>query len=282
MPLGFYSTIFGDRPIEEVAHRAAEEGFNALEIDVVRHVSDPARARTALAAVRGAGLDVCALTFFGNLLDGDHAVRERTCATARGVVDAAAENGVPLVVLFPGHDDTASEDDNYRQLADYIGPLADHAAHGKVKIIFENWPGPRNDYVATTPAGWARLFELVPAPNLGLNFDPSHLVWQGIDPEEALRAVAGRVVLAHAKDTEIVAGRLQQTGYFGRGWWTYRLPGHGRLDWRAWLALLREVGYDGVVSVEHEDAEWGFPGGPVERRWEGLREALRVLRASEA
>src|SRR5919202_1684059 len=108
---------------------------------------------------------------------------------------------------------------------------------------------------------------MVPVPNLGLNFDPSHLIWQGIDYEQALRAVADRVFLAHAKDTEIFAERLQQVGYFGRGWWTYRLPGHGRIDWRRWLALLDEVGFDGVVSIEHEDRDWGSPAGPPAQRY---------------
>jgi sugar phosphate isomerase/epimerase len=112
---------------------------------------------------------------------------------------------------------------------------------------------------------------------MGLNLDPSHLVWQGIEHEAALRAVAGRVFLAHAKDTEIFPEKQQQTGYFGKGWWAYRLPGHGRIDWRRWLAALREVGFDGVVSIEHEDAAYGAMRGPLERRQAGLLEAQRVL-----
>jgi sugar phosphate isomerase/epimerase len=104
--------------------------------------------------------------------------------------------------------------------------------------------------------------------------------WQRIDHEQALRAVAGRVFLAHAKDREIFTERLQQVGYFGRGWWTYRLPGHERIDWRRWPALLGEVGFDGVVSIEHEDRDRGSPGSPLARRQEGLREAQRVLRAA--
>src|SRR5919206_59608 len=185
----------------------------------------------------------------------------------------AADVGFSALEVDVGRHVGAGEDDNYRQLAEYYAPLAEHAARGNVKIAIENWPGPRINYLATTPVGWARLFEMVPAPNLGLNVDPSHLIWQGIDHEQALRAVADRVFLAHAKDTEIFAERLQQVGYFGRGWWTYRLPGHGRIDWRHWLALLAEVSFDGVVSIEHEDRDWGSPDGSPERRREGLREA---------
>jgi sugar phosphate isomerase/epimerase len=283
MQIGFFTAIMGDRPIEEVARWAAGAGFAHLELDVARHGGGGAAGiREAVRAVRGAGLEVSMLTCFGNLLDADRAARERIRATVRDAVDIAAELGVGLVCTFPGRDEEASEDDNYRQLADYYAPLVEHAATGTVKVVLENWPGPRVNYLATTPAGWARLFSLVPAANLGLNLDPSHLVWQGIDHEQALRAVAGRVFLAHAKDTEIFPDRLQQTGYFGSGWWAYRLPGRGRIDWRRWLALLREVGFDGAVSIEHEDSDYGAMSGPLERRQAGLLEAQRVLHVALA
>jgi sugar phosphate isomerase/epimerase len=148
-----------------------------------------------------------------------------------------------------------------------------------VRIAIENWPGPRRDFVATTPEGWERLFALVPAPNLGLNFDPSHLVWQGIDHEPALAGMAEQVFLVHAKDAEVFAERVQRVGYFGSDWWTYRLPGRGRMDWDRWLGLLREVGFEGFVSIEHEDRDWGHGSeGNLERRKQGLVEGLGVLR----
>jgi sugar phosphate isomerase/epimerase len=278
MDIGFFTAIMGDQSIEAVAEWAAGAGFANLELDMANHGGDAAGARKSVAVTRSRGLEVSTLTCFGNLLDADQAARERVRAAVRAAVEVAAETGVGLVCTFPGRDDGASEDDNYRQLADYYGPLAEQAAQGNVKIIMENWPGPRVNYLATTPAGWAKLFELVPAPNLGLNFDPSHLVWQGIDHEAALRPVAGRVFLAHAKDTEIFPDKLQRTGYFGKGWWTYRLPGRGGIDWGRWLGLLREVGFDGAVSIEHEDGDYGAMRGPLERRQAGLVEAQRVLR----
>lgn len=280
MQIGFFTAALTDLPIEEVAHFAAGAGFATLEIDMARHIGDPSRAPAVVETVRREGIGVCALACGPSLLNVDQAAQERMRALVRATVDVALETGVGIVVTFPGRNEALSEDDNYRELAGYYAPLAEYAAQGNVKVVMENYPGPRVDWLATTPAGWARLFGLVPAPNLGLNFDPSHLVWQGIDPEQAVRAVAGRVFLTHAKDTEILADRLQQVGYFGDGWWTYRLPGHGRIAWRRWLALLREVGYDGVVSIEHEDGDWGSPNGPSERRQEGLREALRVVRAA--
>jgi sugar phosphate isomerase/epimerase len=281
MKIGFYTAILSDLPIETVARWAATAGFTSLEIDVNGHVGDPACTPGVVETVRRQGLGVCALTYFGNLLASDSIQRGQIRSAVQATVDAAIASRVDLVVIFAGRDDTVSEDDNYRQLAEYLGPLAEHALRGQVRLAIENWPGPHKNYIATTPAGWARLFTLVPAPNLGLNFDPSHLIWQGIDYESALRAVADRVFLTHAKDTEICPERLQQVGYFGAGWWIYRLPGHGRIDWRRWLALLREVGFSGVLSVEHEDPAWGaVVGGTVSQRQEGLLEALRILRSA--
>jgi sugar phosphate isomerase/epimerase len=250
---------------------------------VESHVGDPAQAGAVIETVRGEGIDVCALTWFGNLLDSDPARRSAAHETVRATVDAAAASGAGLVVVFPGRDDTAGEDANYKQLADFFNPLSERARQGNVRIAIENWPGPDKNYVATTPEGWSRLFALAPHPNLVLNFDPSHLVWQGIDPEQALREISDRVFLAHAKDTEIFRDRLQQTGYFGSGWWTYRLPGYGSIDWTRWLALLGELEFNGVVSIEHEDPDWGATrDGSLSRRQDGLREGLRVLQAAAA
>jgi sugar phosphate isomerase/epimerase len=282
MQFGFFTEILADRPIAEIARFAVAAGFTTLEIDVVGHIGDLSRAPAVVEKVRREGSDVCALTCGATttLLSADRAAQDLARTRARDAVDAALATGVEVVVTFPGRDDTLSEDDNYRALADCYADLAERAARGNVKVVLENWPGTHVNYLATTPAGWQRLFELVPAPHLGLNFDPSHLIWQGIDPEQALRPVADRVFLTHAKDTEIFAVQLQQVGFYGRDWWTYRLPGHGRLDWSRWLALLRGAGFDGVVSVEHEDPTWGYPGGPFDRRQEGLREGLRILKAA--
>ncbi|CAA9539943.1 MAG: Inosose isomerase [uncultured Thermomicrobiales bacterium] len=281
MRTGFYTAALPGSPIAEVARWAADAEFDALEVDIARHAGGPAGIATAVDAVRGQGLDVCALTLFGFLLDGDADARERTRSGVAAAVEAAAASGVELVVTFAGRDQSLTEDENYRELAGFLAPLADRAAQGGVRIAIENWPGPRKDFIATTPQGWARLFELVPAPNVGLNFDPSHLVWQGIDHEQPLADVANRIFLAHAKDTEVFAERLQQVGYFGAGWWTYRLPGHGTIDWSRWLDRLRAAGFGGVVSIEHEDRDWGFgASGSDERRRQGLREGLRALRTA--
>jgi sugar phosphate isomerase/epimerase len=126
---------------------------------------------------------------------------------------------------------------------------------------------------AYTPAVWEQMFELVDSPVLGLEFDPSHLVWQGIDWEQALKRCAKRVHHAHAKDTEIHRDRLERDGFFSTGWWRYRLPGYGCIDWHRFTSMLKEEGFEGALSVEHEDPV--FTG----ERWnEGLEKAHDYLR----
>jgi sugar phosphate isomerase/epimerase len=281
MRTGFFTRVLDNEPLDDVAKWAAEAGFDALEVDMTYHVDGASGISAALETVRSHGIDVCALTYFGFLLDSDPAAMDQTRDSVTAIVETLATSGGGLVVTFSGRDTRRSDDDNYTDLAEFLTPLAARAEEGGVRIALENWPGPQQDFVATTPNGWSRLFEAVSAPNVGLNFDPSHLVWQGIDHERAFRAVAERVFLAHAKDTQIDADVLQQVGYFGTGWWAYRLPGHGDIDWTRWLNLLDDTGFDGVVSIEHEDADWGFShGGSSERRKEGLVEGLRSLRAS--
>jgi sugar phosphate isomerase/epimerase len=113
----------------------------------------------------------------------------------------------------------------------------------------------------------------VPSTAVGLEYDPSHLYWQGIDYLAAIHRFADRLVFAHAKDTEVMQDRLGQAGIYGSGWWRYRLPGLGELDWEAIAGALAEVGYRNGIVIEHEDPV--FSG---ERFEEGLAIGLKYLR----
>jgi sugar phosphate isomerase/epimerase len=275
LKLGFYTACLPDCPIEQVATFATETGFETLEIDVAAHLPDLAAGAQVVAAVRREGVDVCAITRFGALLDQDAAAQRAARDGIELALRVAAEAGVPVVAAFAGNNADLSDEANYDELARYLQPVVKRADNDGVRLVFENWPGPGNSWRATTPGGWRRLFAAVPAPNLGLNLDPSHLVWQGIDHETALREFAPRVFLSHAKDTEIFPDRLQANGYFSSDWWTYRLPGRGTIDWGSWLALLREIGFTGGLTIEHEDSDYDTA---LAQRQEGLRLGLRALR----
>jgi sugar phosphate isomerase/epimerase len=281
MKFAFYSAALGDLPLAEVAEWGRQAGFDGLEIDIGRHVNDPTRTTNAVEIVRGAGLEVCGLTVFGNLLDQHDNERNRLRDLVRRVLAEASKAGVPALVVFPGRNETISEDENYHDFAAFLKALAAGGSIG-TKILIENWPGRYKNFIATTPHGWRKLFSIVKSPDIGLEFDPSHLLWQGIDPSQAAGEFRKRIFLLHAKDSKLFRDRIQDVGYCG-SWWEYRLPGRGEIDWRQFLGLLSgDTGYTGFISIEHEDTQFGWPNGPVELRKEGLLKGLATLRGSLA
>jgi sugar phosphate isomerase/epimerase len=276
MKIAFYTSTFNDRPVEETLDFARDAGFDAIEIDIGSHIKTPDQVDSVMRSADERGLAVAAVTLFGNQLDPDAEKRASLRAGTRDFAQALAASGAPILVLFPGRDPTVSEDANYQDFADHAAGLLAHAP--RLAIAIENWPGPANDYIATTPGGWRRLFDLVPDARFGVEFDPSHLIRVGVDVSPAYDELKGRVKIIHAKDASIDAARLQEVGYHGAGWWRYRLPGRGALDWRKFLAHAKASGFDGVVSVEHEDADFGWPRLDLALRKQGEEEAMRYLR----
>jgi sugar phosphate isomerase/epimerase len=276
MKIGFYTSTFNDRPAEEVFDFAAKEGFEAIEIDVGGHVKTPDRVASVVEAARQRGLYVSSVTFFGNQLDPDPAARKTCRERTRAFAEAVNAAGVPIFVMFPGQDRTTQEDDNYKSFADYALSLLEGT--GNLSLAFENWPGMDDDFLATTPAGWAKLFALAKDKRIGLEFDPSHLIRLGIDPFAALEGVKDRIKILHGKDTSIDKAALQQVGYHGAGWWRYVLPGRGLLDWPKFIAAARGYGFEDVISIEHEDSDFGWPGKDLDARYEGERQGLAYLR----
>ena len=189
------------------------------------------------------------------------------------MIDAAARLGVPTVGTFVGRDRTRSIEDNWTAFDEVWPPLVAHAAERGVKIAIENcpmifsadeWPGGNN--LAFSPAIWREMFRRIPDDGFGLNLDPSHLVWQFIDCERAIYEFGDRIFHAHGKDVEVRPDGLYDWGTMsaGVGWQVPRLCGLGQVDWPRFFAALYAVGYDGVVSIEHED-----------RRFEGTPELVR-------
>ncbi len=128
------------------------------------------------------------------------------------------------------------------------------------------------------PAGWKQLFSLIPDPRFGVEFDPSHLIRLGIDPFAALEGVRDRVKILHGKDTSIDTARLQAVGYPARDGGAIDCPGDGLLDWPRFLRQAQDFGFDGTISIEHEDSDFGWPGKDLEARKNGERRALKFLR----
>ncbi len=150
-----------------------------------------------------------------------------------------------------------------------------------VSMGWENYPTAIN--FATVPAAWDQVFSLVSDHHLGMEFDPSHLVRQYIDPYRAVWDIRDRLLAIHLKDTEITQPVLQQVGILGEGWWRYRIPGQGLMDWPRFLTVLLQVGFNGGAAVEHEDRFWDAPARDNDEefpqaRKDGFILAYRFLR----
>ncbi|MBX5200359.1 sugar phosphate isomerase/epimerase [Rhizobium sp. NZLR1] len=278
MKIGFYTSTFNDRPLEEVVDFAALAGFDAIEIDVGGHIKTPDRVEAAVALARSRGLFVSSITYFGNQLDADRDKRRELRAKTADFAKAIGEAGVPIFVIFPGRDDSASEDANYDDFAEFAIRLIGETQSVGLNFAIENWPGPKDSFIGTTPRGWQELFRRIPDPRFGLEFDPSHLIRIGVDPYQAMEAVKDRIAILHAKDTAIDKDVLEAVGYHGKGWWQYKLPGLGLIDWPRFLRQARGAGFDGTLSIEHEDAAYGWPGKDLSARKEGERLGLDYLR----
>ncbi|MGB2754152.1 MAG: sugar phosphate isomerase/epimerase, partial [Phycisphaerae bacterium] len=189
---------------------------------------------------------------------------------------------VCLAVGRPGAPGSAGLGDSIAQFARRVKPLAEQAEASGVRLAVENDPMcgllvedmPGN--AAFSPELWEKLFTHLRSDAVGLALDPSHLVWLGVDPIAAATDYAEKIFHFQAKDTEVFDARrqdcscLRPTG----GWWRYRLPGLGEIDWRRMLDRLQEVGYGGAVAVEHADPVWQ---GSAERVKAGLVLARRHL-----
>ncbi len=297
MKLGFVSAIFPDLPLEEVLAFAAAEGFACVEpmcwppgkadrryagvthIDVTNFAPADADRVRALCAKHGVALS--GLGYYPNPLDADPAHRALVVGHLHNVIRAAALLGLGVVNTFIGRDHTKSVSANVTAVKEVWEPLVSAARASNVKIGIEHcpmlfsedeWPGGKN--VAVSPAVWRELFATFPCGTLGLNLDPSHLVWQFIDAPRAIREFAKHIHHVHAKDERIDRERLYEVGELGLGWHVPKLPGLGDVEWGPFFSALTSAGYTGPVCVEVEDRAYE---GSLEDRKRALRQSRRFL-----
>ncbi|HZD55124.1 MAG TPA: sugar phosphate isomerase/epimerase [Anaerolineales bacterium] len=300
MKLGFFSVALPARTLEEVARWGAESNFQAIEIPCwplekatrryagVTHIDvnqlDKAQAREIHKMLDVYGLSISALGYYPNPLDPDPDHRETVIAHLKKVIEAAALLEVPVVGTFIGKDKNKTVPQNLEDYAKIWPPIVKFARDRSIKIAIENcpmifsydeWPGGNN--LATTPAIWREMWEIIPDDNFGLNLDPSHLILQMIDYERVVREFAGKIFHVHAKDLHIDREGLYNNGVLslGMGWQRPRLPGLGDVNWGKFLASLTGVGYDYVVSIEHEDRAFEGNEELVKRGFYIARDVLR-------
>ena len=278
MKLGFASAIFPDLSLQQVVEFASSSGFSCVElmcwpkgeaerryagvthIDVVELTSDQAKQINELVSANR--IDISGLGYYPNPLTPDSREAAIYVNHIRQVILAAELLGVEIVNTFIGRDWTRSIEENWPQFKETWQPLIKFAEDHNVSIAIENcpmlftkdeWPGGKN--LAYAPAIWRRMFEEIPSPNFGLNFDPSHLVWLQIDYLKPLCEFSDKIFHLHAKDVRVDRHRLDEVGILGYPleYHTPKLPGLGDVNWGQFFSVLSDVGYQGAVCIEVED-----------------------------
>jgi len=300
MQLGILTAPFADTSLMDVAGWASETGFEALEVACWPRSTGPTRryagtshidvqtlsaseGKEIVAALAAKNLSISALGYYPNPLHPDAAHREAVIAHLKTVIVAAGRMGVGLVNTFCGGDASKTVDANWDHALTVWPDIIAHARDNGVRLAFENcpmifshdeWPGGHN--IAYSPQIWRRILETWNG-EVGMNFDPSHLVWQMIDQARFIREFGPHMFHAHAKDLMIDRDGLYERGILssGIGWQVPRMPGLGEVDWSVIFSGLYRAGYDGPIIIEHEDRRFEGSDDRVKRGFLLARDVLR-------
>ena len=300
MKLGFVSAILPELSLEEVFRAASSYDFDCVELMCwpagkaerryagVTHVDvqgfDAGRASEVNALAAEHEITISGLGYYPNPLAPDVDEANQYVEHIKHVIVAAGLLGVRQMNTFIGRDWTRSVEDNWSRFTETWPPLIQFAADRGVRIGIENcpmlftadeWPGGKN--LAVSPKIWCRMFDEIPSEFFGLNYDPSHMVWQQMDYLAPLRDFAERIYHVHAKDVRVDQYRLDQVGILAHPleYHTPKLPGFGEVDWGRFFSVLTDTGYNGPVCVEVEDRAYE---GSLEGRRASLKQSSMYLR----
>ena len=300
MLLGFASAILPELNLEEVLKFAGETGYDCVEIMCwpkgkaerryagVTHIEvsafGEAEAKAVHALCEKYGVSISALGYYPNPLVGDQSEGAVYIEHIKKVIDAAALLGIGQMNTFIGRDHTKSVEDNWPRFLEVWKDIIAHAEAKQVRIGIENcpmiftndeWPGGKN--LGTSPAIWKRMWEDIPSDHFGLNYDPSHMIWQHMDYLSPMRKYAHKLFHIHAKDVRIDRHLLDEHGIMAppNKWHTPKLPGMGEIDWGKFFSVLTSAGYDGPVCVEVEDRAYE---GSLEKQKLSLVQSHTYLR----
>ncbi len=275
---GLLTTIFGGMTFEEVVEFAAENGLECLEVACwpdagakrryagVSHIDAASlteqKAQEITALCREKGVSISSLAYYPNMLDPDPEKREAYTAHLHTLIDASAMLGVNMVTTFIGRVSNETFAKNLETAREVWPPILRHAEEKGVRIAIENcpmwftddeWPGGQN--IMTTPANWRKVFEALQSPNLGINYDPSHFVWQQIDYIRPLYEFKDRIFHVHFKDIKLYPDRLKDVGIMANPleYMCPKIPGFGEINWGKFVSALTDTGFDGCGVIELED-----------------------------
>ncbi|HEV3166236.1 MAG TPA: sugar phosphate isomerase/epimerase family protein [Isosphaeraceae bacterium] len=299
MQLGFVSAILAELDLEGVLKTASELGFSCVELMCwppgkgerryagVTHIDatsfGAADAKNVQNLLTKSKLSISGLGYYPNALSADPTESRVAIEHIRKVIDAAKALGVGVVNTFAGRNPALSVEASWPRFLEVWRPLIDLAEQQGVRLAFEHcpmlftadeWPGGKN--LPASPALWRRMFADMPNANFGINFDPSHFIWQMMDYVAPLYEFRSRIFHVHAKDARIDRQALNDHGVlaYPKLWHTPKIPGMGDVRWGALFGALSDIGYEGPVVIEVEDRAFE---GSLERRRESLQISRRYL-----
>lgn len=278
LDLGFVSAILAEKSFEEVVDFASANKFKCVEMMCwplgkaerryagITHIDvDELDERTVehiTNYLRQNNVYISGLGYYPNPLDPNEKRSKVYFDHIKKVINAAAKLGISVVNTFIGRDPSRSIDDNLKVFADKWPEIIQHADTAGINIGIENcpmfftndeWPGGKN--LATTPAIWDQMFEIIPNKNFGLNYDPSHMIWQHMDEIKPIYNYSERLHHIHLKDVKVNRDKLDRVGIMANPleYHTPKLPGYGDVRWGDFFSALTEVGYRGPTCIEVED-----------------------------
>ena len=277
---GLLTAILDGWTYEEAVDIAAGQGFQCLEvacwpagkaerryagvshIDAERVLEDDAYAKHVTDYIAGKGMHISSLAYYPNTMDPDVAKRTAAIDHLKALIRASARLGVNMVSTFIGRDQAKSEEENLRLFQEIWPPIIKLAEEQGVKVAIENcpmlfgedqWPGGQN--LMRSPALYRKLFDIIPSPNFGLNFDPSHYVWQQMDYVKTIYDFKDRIFHVHFKDIKLYPEKLAECGVmaYPLDYMSPKLPGLGDVDWGKFVSALNDIRYSGDAVIEVED-----------------------------
>jgi sugar phosphate isomerase/epimerase len=284
MKIGFMTNVLvknGLTDIEDIAKFAKKNGFEDLEVGPTIELN-----QRKFEKVINYGININSLTYCRNFLSSD---KNESATHIKGLldrIDFASEIGISQITTSTGINKKISEGiydsvDSIRrrpeksldEFYELFAPIVEKAEKRNVKIAFENCPLMGN--IAISPYMWRRIFDKFDCDYVGLTYDPSHLIWEQIDPIKPLYEFKDKIFQIHAKDTIVNFNLLKDVGFLTDfSWWRYCIPGNGDLDWVAFFRAIKEIGFDQTISIEHEDREYE---GSIEKVEEGLIKSQNYL-----
>ena len=280
MKLGFLSAILDGWTYEEMMDVAHDMGFKCVEvacwpqgkaerryagvshIDAERVLEDDEYAKHILSYAAERGVEISSLGYYPNPLDSDCEKREAAVSHLMALVKASSKLGVNMVTTFIGRDQKLTVDENLKLAAEVWPPILKLAEELGVRIAIENcpmlfgpdqWPGGQN--IFTSPSNWKKVFDVLKSDNLGINFDPSHFVWQMLDYSKAVRDFKDKMFHIHFKDIKLYPDKLREVGTmaYPLEYMSPKLPSYGDVKWDEFVGALTDIGYDGYAVIEIED-----------------------------